>query len=112
MLLAWDKHDDFDFEFYDGSLRVAINSVDAAYIKSRIKPKILAASRLLCIVGKESSRSSWINWEIQTAFENDKKLIVVKIDKANPSPAGLMGKKATWALSFNFDAIRKAIDES
>lgn len=112
LLLAWDKHNDFDFGFYDGSLREAINSSNATYIKSKIRPKIEAAYRLLCIVGKETSKSAWIDWEISVAATNKKKLIGVKIEKSNASPEGLLGQKATWALSFNFDAIKKALDES
>lgn len=112
LLLAWDKHQDFDFGFYDGSLRVAINSTNATYVKSQIKPKILSASRLLCIVGNESSKSEWIDWEIQTAVEVSKKLIGVKIEKSYTSPSRLLSNNAKWALSFNFDAIKKALDES
>ena len=112
LLLAWDKNGDFDFGFYDGSLRDPINSTNAAYVKSQIKPKIIAASRLLCLVGKETSKSTWIAWEIQTAVDNGKKLIGAKIEKANLSPPSLTGNNATWALSFNFEAIKKAIDES
>jgi hypothetical protein len=40
LLLAWDKNKEFDFEFYDGSLRDAIDSKNAAYIKSKIRPLI------------------------------------------------------------------------
>jgi hypothetical protein len=112
LLTAWDKNKEFDFEFYDGSLRDSINSTNAAYIKSKIKPKILAASHLLCIVGKSSSTSSWIDWEIATAVENKKKLIGVKIEKAFTSPQRLLNNGAKWALSFNFDAIKKAVDEA
>ena len=112
LLLAWDKNKDFDFEFYDGSLRDAINSTNATYIKSQIKPKILAASHLLCLVGAQAAKSAWIDWEIQTAVDNRKKLIAVKIDRANASPAALLANGAKWALSFNFDAIKKAVDES
>jgi len=112
LLLAWDKNKDFDFQFYDGSLREAINSTNAAYIKGQIKPKILAASHLLCLVGSETSKSTWIDWEILTAVENKKKLIGVKIEKANASPARLLAAGATWALSFNFDAIKKAVDSA
>lgn len=112
LLLAWDKHSDFDFGFYDGSLREAVDSNNGTYIKSKIRPKIEGASRLLCIVGKETSRSKWIDWEISVAAVNGKKLIGVKTERANVSPEGLKGQGATWALSFNFDAIKKALDES
>lgn len=112
LLLAWDKNDEFDFEFYDGSIKSAINSTDAAYIKSKIKPKIVSAPRLLCIVGKEAAKSNWIDWEIQTAVDSNKKLIGVKIEKKFASPDKLLANGATWALSFNFDAIKTAVDES
>jgi hypothetical protein len=114
LLLAWDKNDEFDFGFYNGSLKDAINnSTNAAYIKSQIKPKILAASRFLCIVGEKTSTSEWIDWEIETAKAAYKPLIAVKTAKDNKSPAGLLGVSGTkWALSFNFDAIKKAVDES
>jgi hypothetical protein len=110
LLLAWDKNKEFDFELYNGSLKEAINSTDAYYIKTKIKPLITKATHLLCIVGKESARSDWINWEVQTAAELKRKLIGVKIERAFESPNALLNNHATWALSFNFDAIKRAIE--
>ena len=112
LLVAWDKNKEFDFEIYDGSLKEPINSTNAAYIKTKIKPKILAASKLLCIIGNETAMSDWIDWEIKTAVENNKKLIGVKIEKGNTTPTRLLANNAKWALSFNFDAIKKAVAES
>ena len=57
MLLAWDKNNEFDFELYNGSLKEAINSQNATYIKSKIRPLINKASHLLCLVGKASAAS-------------------------------------------------------
>jgi hypothetical protein len=112
MLLAWDNHDEFDFELYDGSLKTAIDSNDAAYIKSVLKPLIQKASHLLCIVGKEGGTNKWIEWEVATAVGASKKLIGVKLDKSYTSPPSLLNNKATWAMSFTFDAIKKAIDDA
>lgn len=112
LLIAWDANDEFDFELYDGSLKEPINSTNAAYVRSQIRPKIARASHLLCIVGKESAQSDWIAWEIDTAAEKNKKLIGVKIAKKHKSPQGLLNKGAKWALSFNFDAIKKAVESA
>jgi len=112
LLLAWDKNKEFDFNFYDGSLRDAIDSTNAAYIKSKIKPKIEAASHLLCLVGKQAAKSPWIDWEIKTAIAAKKKLIAVKIEKDFTSPPALLNSGAPWALSFNFEAIKKAVDSA
>jgi hypothetical protein len=102
----------FDFELYDGSLTTAIDSTDATYIKSKIKPLIQSASHLLCIVGSKCADNKWIGWEVETAAGLSKKLIGVKIEKACGSPVALLNNGATWALSFTFDAIKKAIDEA
>lgn len=110
LLTAWDSHDDFDFEFYDGSLRVAVDSEDAPYIRSVIKPKILASSHFLCIVGENTHKSDWVAWEIEKAVEAKKKLIGVKIEKAFSTPTNLFGVGATWALSFTFASIKAAVD--
>jgi hypothetical protein len=112
MLLAWDKNNEFDFELYDGSLKVAIDSTDAAYIKSKIRPLIEKATHLLCIVCTACGNNKWIEWEVQTAVNLKKKLIGVKIEKSCTSPAVLLNNGAKWALSFNFDAIKKAVDEA
>ena len=110
LLLAWDKNNEFDFELYDGSLKVGINSSDAAYIKSKIRPLIEKSSHVLCIVGKEAGTSDWINWEVQTGVDKNKKLIGVKLEKSYTSPPALLNNAAEWALSFTFDAIKKAVE--
>jgi hypothetical protein len=112
LLLAWDRHKEFDFELYDHSLKDEINSTNAAYVKATIKPLIEKASHLLCIVGKEAGRSTWINWEIQTAVNARKKLIGVKLDKSYTSPPALINNGATWAMAYTFDSIKKAVDSA
>ncbi|HEY2033209.1 MAG TPA: TIR domain-containing protein [Rhizomicrobium sp.] len=110
LLHAWNKHNDFDLQIYNGSLHIAINSQNAAYVKSQIRPMITWCSYLLCLIGEDTHKSAWIDWEINTAVENDKRLIAVKITKDCISPPAIMNRGATWALSFNYEAIKKAID--
>ena len=110
LLVAWDKNDLFDFKFYDESVTVAVNSDDAAYIRSKIKERILAAGYLLCIVGSDAHNSGWIEWEIKTAKSLGLSLIGVKIENSNTSPSALLNSGAAWAKSFTFDSIKSAID--
>jgi Thoeris protein ThsB, TIR-like domain len=63
-------------------------------------------------VGKESATSQWIEWEIERAIQGSKRLIGVKISKDYVTPSALYNQGAKWALSFNFDAIKKAIDSA
>ena len=112
LLVAWDKNDLFDFSFYDGSVTVAVNSVDAAAIKRVISARINACPRFLCIVGKYTHKSEWVAWEIGKAVELEKSIIAVKTDKSNTTPDGLYGVGAKWALSFTFSSISAAIENS
>ena len=57
-------------------------------------------------------KSGWVSWEINKAVELKRKLIAVKIDRSNTSPANLLNVGATWALSFTFDSIKSAVAES
>ena len=112
MLLAWNSNDDFNFEFYDESVDVSVNSDDAAAIKRVISARISNSSHFLCLIGKDTHRSGWVAWEINKAVELGKKLVAVKIDSAYQSPNAILNVGASWAKSFTFDAIKKAIDDS
>ncbi len=112
MLLAWDKNSEFDFGFSDQSADVSIQSTDAAAIKRAISAKINDATHFLCLVGSKTSQSSWVAWEIDKAKELKKKLVAVKISSENTTPRGLLNAGASWAMSFTFDAIKKAIEDA
>lgn len=71
-------NDNIDLDFYDESVRDAIDSRNADYIKSKIKEKILRSSILLVIVGKDTHTSRWVLWEIETARNNYKSVIFMR----------------------------------
>jgi hypothetical protein len=112
LLLAWDANKEFDFELYDGSLTEAINSNNASYIKSRIRPLIEKSTHVLCLVGRYTATNQWIQWEVQTGIANYKRIIAVKIDSNYTSPAFLMNVGASWAHSFSFLAIKSAVESA
>lgn len=109
LLVAWAKNRDFAFCMNDESVDMSVESTDAAVIKRAISASIQAATYFLCLVGKDTHKSKWVAWEIATAVRLKKRLVVVKLDKANASPAGLLNQGASWALSFTLDGIAKRI---
>ena len=109
-LLAWDKNNDFDFSLYDMSVEVAVDSTDAAAIKRVISAKIGDSSHFLCLVGKYTHKSRWVDWEIKKAAELKKKIVAVQVEKNATTPNALYGVGTSWALSFNFDVIKKALE--
>ncbi|HHY74089.1 MAG TPA: TIR domain-containing protein [Bacillus bacterium] len=113
LLVAWSEHDNgfFDIKFNDTSVGVSINSNNATYIKSVIKGKISESSVFLCLIGKDTHKSDWVQWEIEKAVELGKKIVAVKIDSSYTSPDNIYGIGAIWAMSFTYEAIKKALND-
>lgn len=110
LLLTWDANREFDFGFSDQSADVLIDSTNATAIKRAISAKINDATYFLCIVGKKTHTSKWVVWEIGKAVELKKRIVVVKTDSQNPTPAGLLSVGAKFAMSFTFESIQKAVE--
>ena len=109
LLLAWDKDEDLDFSFYDMSVEVSVDSSDAAVIKRDISARIGDSSHFLCLVGRYTYKSRWVDWEIKKAVELKKKIVAVQLAKNTTTPNALYGVGTSWALSFNSDVIKKAL---
>ncbi|WP_240740702.1 TIR domain-containing protein [Macrococcoides bohemicum] len=115
LLVAWSLNPHrnfFDFKFEDQSIGTSINSTDAYYIKSRIKDKIDSSDKIICLVGENTSTSDWVNWELEYAHSLGKPIAAIKIKNSYKTPINLYGVNATWAKSFTFDSIKKAIDDA
>ncbi|MGY1740069.1 MULTISPECIES: TIR domain-containing protein [unclassified Blastococcus] len=105
---AKNKKSDLDFDDY--SVKVPYNSQNAEYIKSKITAKIRAASVTICLIGPQTSRSSWVKWEIEKAGALGKKIFGVRLyrDKTCPTPSALTLVRAP-VYGWDIDAIVKAI---
>ncbi len=75
----------YDLEFYDESVRGAINSENADYIKRKIREKINRTSVTVCLIGKNTHKSEWVNWELQESHGKENTIIAMAlkgVDKA------------------------------
>ena len=111
MLKAWDANKVFDLNFYDTSADVSIKSHDEGVIKRAISAKINSSDIVLCLIGSQSHKSKWVKWEIGKACELKKPIVAVKIEPTFKSPDEIKNVGARWALAFDFEPIKKAIEE-
>jgi hypothetical protein len=109
-LLDWDKNQEFDFVFEPDVPRVAFHSEDGKQVKSVLTEKIKSGTHLLCLIGKDTGNNDWINWQVQTASVTGRKVIAVRLNIKNKSPAALLNFGSTFAAAFTFDAIKQAVD--
>ena len=112
LLVTGDKNHEYSFEFYDASLRDLFDSANGDFLKTKIRSMIQGASEVLFIIGEKCSRSKWVAWEAEIAFEMGKPVAAVKVDPNCPGPKALEGKPVTWASTFDFAAIRSAIESA
>lgn len=81
------------------------------YIKySLLKPGIRWSSTCIVLVGSETHKRPWVNWEIEQAFKLGKKIIGVYINGAKDSdiPENLQ-KYGCGIIGWNSDSIISAI---
>lgn len=112
MLKAWSANDKFDFDFEDVSADVSIRSRDSDRIRGVLTEKIRKADVVLVLVGEKTHRRKWVKWEISAAKKNRKPLVAVKVDPSYVSPRPLLSSGATWARSFEFESIKKALADA
>jgi len=99
-----------------------IMSMDVGRIKAALTRRIKDADYTLVVIGEHANQRhpdaakigtrNWQWWEIEKAVDEGHKFIAVKITNSNPTPDPLKNRGATWARSYNVEAIAKAIDDA
>jgi hypothetical protein len=60
-----------DFVFEEATADIPINSINASYLKGKIKQKILNSNIVLGIAGMDAIYCEWMAWELETANNLD-----------------------------------------
>jgi len=104
------KNKNNDLEFSDYSVKDAFDSQNADYIRQQITKLIKMASVTICLIGNDTHKSRWVNWEIGKSAELGKKLLGVRLHSSDDDivPKALKDAKAK-VLNWDIDAIVKAI---
>jgi len=71
------KNDNTDLEFKDYSVKEPYDSTDADYIKRNIREKIKQTSVTIVYVSENTSKSRWVNWEIEESVRLGKHVLAV-----------------------------------
>jgi len=107
-LMALNKS--ISLDFYDASVRVPINSLNATYIRSVIRAKIQQASVLVCLIGNGTAWRDWVDWEIRQAQLFGKGICGVRLKgsfgRTPPALVEFQAPVAPWDL----DEITRVIE--
>lgn len=75
----------FDIEFYDESVRDAIDSTNAEYIKRKIREKIGRTSVTVCLLNSETYTSPWVAWELEESYGKGNTVIFMGLPRVSGS---------------------------
>jgi hypothetical protein len=105
------KNKNSSLEFSDYSVKEPYDSTNAAYIRSKIRERIAAASVTICLIGEDTHRSRWVSWEITASDEEKNLLFGVRLHSSatrDTPPKALTDLKRP-VYNWDIDAIVKAI---
>ncbi len=68
---------DYDLEFYDESVRVAVDSWNADYVKKVIREKISRSSVTVCMISALTYTSAWVDWELSESAQKGNNIIAM-----------------------------------
>lgn len=61
----------FKVEFLEATKKTPIDSVNATYVKTVLKARILQSDIVLALAGVYATHSDWMIWELETAKDNN-----------------------------------------
>lgn len=98
----------FNVEFTEASKDVPINSVNATYIKSRLRNKIISSDVVLALAGVYASHSDWVIWELDTAVSNNIPIVGV-IPRGQERISQEVYSRSKVDVKWNTESIVEAI---
>jgi hypothetical protein len=80
--------------------------------KTNCRERIAQTSAVIVFVGRDTAKSKPVNWEIDEAYSQDKKVVAVRIyrDENNPLPESLVRHK-TRVINWDNSEISKFLEK-
>lgn len=103
--------DDYSIRNYSMTSEKYNNASNKEYIQSLLRPLINQASTFICLIGPNTHDSEWVNWEVEQAFKQGKRIIGVYLWGAKDSDIPPALEDAADAMvGWNHDTILDAIN--
>jgi hypothetical protein len=98
----------FNVEFLEASADLPINSTNGYYIKQTLKTKILSSHKVLAIAGVYATHSEWMNYELETAYNNNIPIVGV-VPYGQQRISSIVQRYAKKVVRWNTESIVTAI---
>lgn len=113
LLRGQSKNENTEFKFDDHSVKEPFNSSNADYIKRQIREKIDRCSVTVVYLSTNSSKSDWVNWEIEESIKRGKG--VIGVYKGNTAPTTFpeaFSKHKCKSIQWTHEGLKNSIEEA
>lgn len=81
LMLAWNQHENIDFDFCDCQVQSEIRSEDEGYIKWKCGGRIKMAGTYVMLIGSDTRyKHKYVRWEAEVAIEKKCRIIGINLD--------------------------------
>jgi hypothetical protein len=102
---------DYDLEFYDESVRVAVDSWNADYVKKVIREKISRSSVTVCMISALTYTSAWVDWELSESAQKGNKIIAMGLKGVTVAQLpDYFRTRDNWLWFWNPAKLRESIE--
>ena len=118
---SWSHHDDlealrnlinkrpyFHANYSEVSRDEPINSINASYIRTRLRERLQSADVIIALAGIYASHSQWMEWELDTALGLGKRIIGL-VPRGNERVSAMVSSRASTIIRWNTESIITAI---
>jgi hypothetical protein len=97
--------------FLDCSVAQPYNTTDLPYIRRKIRERIAITSVTLCLVGRTTYASEWVDWEIRTSQEQASRIYGIRLNNhvCDPVPRALI-EVGALVVDWDFERIIALIE--
>jgi hypothetical protein len=99
-------------EFSDYSVQIPFRSYEAEYIRRKIYEKIRNVSVTVCLVGRFTHTSEWVEWELQKSVELCKGIVGVRLYKRYDTLPKTLSQCCDYIVDWNIFDIVDTIERS
>jgi hypothetical protein len=107
------KSENNELEFSDYSVKEPFDSSNSEYIRRQIRDLIRKVSVTVCLIGKTTHKSKWVDWEIRVSAEMGKGLVGLRLHSSweDIPPQALKDNNAE-IIDWNIKEIVRAIERA
>jgi len=107
------KNENTNLKFDDFSVKEAFDSTNAEYIKRQIRERIDRCSVTVIYLSRNSSKSKWVNWEIEESLRRGKAVIgVYQGDNVPSTLPTAFAQNGCKAVRWEHRALMQAIEDA